>query len=151
MLLLGLGLLACGQGRQTEYGPTALVSTYLETVRPLLQEVRALDVRIARAVPADSVDAQLIAPLIEEDFRPRLVSLHERAGRIAHTAELEATHRLLEEYLRLRLEAFDLILQGVRQSRPELFAQFDLRLARADSLGSALESALFQIQQSLGR
>jgi len=149
LFLLCFLLLACGESRQSEYGPVPEVVDYLDEIKDILQEIRVLDEQIAQAVPADSVQAEVIVPLIEERFRPTLATLHERAQQIPHNRALTSTHQKLLAYLQLRLEAFDLALQGDRQNRPELFDEFGQRQTQADAVGQALEKALFDVQQSL--
>ena len=149
VFLLCVLLLACGESRQSEYGPVPEVIDYLEKIKDILQEVRVLDQQIAQAVPADSVQAEVIVPLIEARFRPVLATLYERAQKIEHGQPLAPTHQKLLDYLRLRLQAFDLVLQGDRENRPELFEAFGRCQIEADAVGRSLEKTLLDIQQSL--
>jgi hypothetical protein len=149
--MLGCCLLVWGCGDQRSEGGADIgeINTYLDRLKPILQELRSLDVEIARAVPADSISSDVIVPLIESRFRPKLLALQAQARQINPTPELATTHKYLEAYLRLRLEAFELAIRGARQGQPELFAQFGLRLAEADEAGRALKTALDQARLRL--
>lgn len=153
LIALACGLLFLGCGNTTEQDPpanTGQIDAYLDHLKPLLQEVRSLDVEIARAVPTDSISADVIVPLIESRFRPKLIELSAQVQEIAPAPELTAAHNHLRDYLRLRLEAFDLAIQGARIGQPELFELFAERLDEADEAGRALKSALDEARYGLG-
>ena len=142
-------LLACSTERQTQYGPGSQVTAYLQGVRQLLQELRALNKEMAAAVPGDTVDTSVIIPLIAGKFQPTLLRLEERARQLSPTPQLEPVHQKLQEYLRLWREAYDLALQGDREHKPELFVEFGRRQLQADRAGRALEDELTQVRQGL--
>ena len=60
-LASGWVCLGCGGAPEDEGQPAVggQIDAYLTHIKPLLQEVRALDVEIARAVPADSIAADI--------------------------------------------------------------------------------------------
>ena len=89
-------------------------------------------------------------PLIEQRFRPKLIELADQVQKIAPAPALATAHNDLRDYLRLRLEAFDLAVQGARQGEPELFAEFAARLGEADEAGRALKIALDEVRYNLG-
>lgn len=142
---------ACSDEKSGENSEVVQVDAYLDQVKYLLQEVRSMEREIARAVPADSVAIEVIAPLISERFRPKLQQLIAQADALETTPDLVASHQLLKDYLRLRMEAFELVLAGVRQQRPELFEQFGQRLAAAEATGRSLEMAVERVRQGLGQ
>ena len=144
--------LGCGGTPESGDQPATVgqVDAYLTHLKPLLQEVRSLDVDIARAVPADSIAADVIVPLIEQRFRPKLIELADKAQKIAPVPALATVHNHLRDYLHLRLEAFDLAVQGARRGQPELFAEFATRLGEADEAGRALKIALDEVRYNLG-
>ena len=152
-LACSLLFLGCGNSAKEEAPPanTEQIDAYLDQLKPLLQKVRSLDVEIARAVPTDSVSADVIVPLIEARFRPKLLELSAQVQKIAPAPELTTAHNHLRDYLRLRLEAFDLAVRGARQGQPELFELFGERLDAADEAGRALKSALDEARYGLGR
>ena len=144
----GLLLPGCGgDQRQTRYGTVSEIKTYLKQIRPILQEIRLINQQLSEAVPSDSVAAEVIVPLLEVRFRPALASLYERARKIERGEKLEEVHRQLLEFLRLQLEAFDLAIQGGRENRPELFEQFGLRQASADSVGLLLSRSIQELRR----
>ena len=151
-LACGWVCLGCGGAPEDGDQPAAAdqIDAYLAHLKPLLQEVRSLDVEIARAVPSDSIAADVIVPLIEQRFRPKLIELADQVQRIAPAPALATVHNHLRDYLRLRLEAFDLAVQGARQGQPELFAEFAARLGEADEAGRALKIALDEVRYTLG-
>lgn len=145
-------VLGCDETTEEE-GPrttTRAIDAYLDHLKPLLQELRSLDVEIARAVPADSVSSDVIVPLIESRFRPKLIELSSQVQAIAPTPELVTAHKHLHDYLRLRLEAFNFAIEGARLNDPALFEKFSQRLTEADEAGRALKSALDAVRYDLG-
>ena len=104
---------------------------------------------IARAVTADSVSSDVIVPLIESRFRPKLIALSNKVQEIAPAPELATVHNHLRDYLRLRLEAFDLAIEGARLNDSAFFEQFGVRLAEADEAGRALTSTLNAVRYDL--
>ena len=143
--------LGCGQTTEEEAPRTTAgaIDAYLGHLKPLLQELRSLDVEIAHAVPADSVSSDVIVPLIESHFRPKLIALSNKVQEIAPAPELATVHKHLRDYLRLRLEAFDLAIEGARLNDSAFFEQFGIRLAEADEAGRALTSALNAVRYDL--
>ena len=101
-------------------------------------------------MPTDSIAADVIVPLIEQRFRPKLIELANEVQKIAVAPELATVHNHLRDYLRLRMEAFDLAVQGARQGQPELFDEFAARLEEADEAGRALKIALDEVRYNLG-
>ena len=150
---LGCCLLALGCGESTkEEAPRTTadaINAYLDHLKPLLQELRSLDVEIARAVPADSISSDVIVPLIESRFRPKLIALSTQVQEIAPAPELATAHKHLRDYLRLRLEAFDFAVEGARLNDSALFEQFSQRLTEADEAGRALKSALDEVRYDM--
>lgn len=148
-LLLALG---CANEDATEGNDAERAVRYLDEVGVIIQSVRSLEVDIERAVPTDSVDIEVIYPLVEQRFRPLVAQLAEQAAAQQPTlTDLQPTHQLLQDYLRLRLEAFDLILEGVRQQDAALFDQFPERLKQANAIGQGLEQSIERLRQNLGR
>ena len=148
MLLTLLLLPSCGE-KQTEYGPAGEVRIYLDELKDILQQLRSLEQQIGQAVPTDTVAIEVIAPLIQDRFRPTLVDLHDRALRLQAGAALDSVHQQLLSYLELRIRAFDLVLEGVRQEQPELFDEFTRLQIEADRTGRVLEKTIVRIRQSL--
>ena len=148
ILLFLLLLPSCGE-KQTEYGPAGDVRVYLDELKDILQQLRSLEQQIGRAVPADTVAIEVIAPLIQTRFRPALTDLRDRALQLQAGAALDSVHQQLLSYLELRIRAFDLVLEGVRQERPELFDEFTRLQIEADRTGRGLEKAILKIRQSL--
>ena len=145
-----LAALSCGApSRDTEFGGSNTVGLYLEAVKPILQDLRLLERQIEDAVPADNVESHVIVPLIEEQFLPQLKQLRERAQQLPTTAELLATNSKLLAYLGLRIRAYNLVLQGARENRPELFTSFYHKQVEADSASRVFETSLRQVQDSL--
>jgi hypothetical protein len=118
-------------------------------VRQLLQELRQLNQEMAAATPGDTVDPNVIIPLIADRFRPAVVGLEERARRLSPTPQLEPVQEKLLDYLRLWREAYDLALQGHREGRPELYDESARRQLQADRAGRALEDDLARVRQAL--
>lgn len=131
---------------------SAQTDIYLDQVKYVLQEVRSIEKEIALAVPADSVTADVIAPLVEQRFRPKLADLSKQADALQPSnPDLQPSHQLLKDYLRLRLEGFDLIIEGARLRDQALFDQFSERLSEAEEVGHSLELAIDRIRQNMGR
>lgn len=148
MLLALLLLPSCGE-KQTEYGPAGEVRIYLDELKDILQQLRSLEQQIGQAVPADTIAIEVLAPLIQTRFRPALADLHDRALQLQAGAALDSVHQQLLSYLELRIRAFDLVLEGVRQEQPELFDEFTRLQIEADRTGRALEKTIIRIRQSL--
>lgn len=150
---MGCCLIALGCGEITEEEAprttAGAIAPYLDHLKPLLQELRSLDMEIARAVPADSISSDVIVPLIESRFHPKLIALSNKVQEITPAPELATVHKHLRDYLRLRLEAFDLAIEGARLNDSAFFEQFGVRLAEADEAGRALTSALNAVRYDL--
>ena len=141
--------LACdAPSRKTEFGDSNTVSLYLEALRPVLQELRTLDREIESTVSADTVASDLIVPLIQRQFRTKLVQLQVRVQQLPTTPALISTNLRLLSYLKLRIRAYDLALEGARDNRPELFNAFDQKQAQADSAARVFEISLRKVQES---
>lgn len=148
LLLIACMAVGCGE-RQSEYGEPEAVQAYLGGIRGVLQELRGLDQEIAAAVSADTMDADVIVPLIEERFRPALAGIQQRASGLTAADDLASVQRELMTYLELRLRAFDLAIQGRREGRPELFDEFTRLQIQADRLGRRLERSVTRLRASL--
>ena len=141
-LLLG----SCGD-TQTEYGPRTATHEYLSEVKSILQELRVLEHHIGQAVPQDTVAAEVILPLIENRFRPKLQTLDQRARQLSVDARLDTVHQQLLTYLALRLKAFDKVILAVRGGRPEMLEEYYALLDSADAVGRNLEEAILAVSQ----
>ncbi len=152
ILITLLFALGCASEDAVDGDDAVQAVRYLDQVGDIVQSMRSLEVDIRRAVPADSIDIEVIYPLVEQRFRPKVAELAEQADALQPTlADLQPTHQLLQDYLRLRLEAFDIILEGVRQQDAALFEQFPQRLDEANTVGQSLERSIERLRQSLGR
>ena len=147
-MLLALLLLSCGE-KQTEYGPAGEVRIYLDELKDILQQLRILEQQIGQAVPADTIAIEVIAPLIQNRFGPALGDLRDRALQLQASAALDSVHQQLLSYLELRVRAFDLVLESVRQQQPERLDEFTRLQIEADRTGRALEKTILMIRQSL--
>lgn len=152
-LVLTAFLAAAGcSEKSSEKNDSAQIDTYLDQVKYVLQEVRSMEKEIALAVPTDSVSAEVIAPLIEQRFRPKLADLSKQADALKPShPDLQPSYQLLKDYLRLRLEGFDLIIEGARLQDYALFDQFSERLAAAEEVGRSLEMAVDRVHQGMGQ
>ena len=74
VLTMLLAIAGCGE-ESNNTNDSAQIDTYLDQVKYVLQEVRSIEKEIALAVPTDSVAAEVIAPLVEQRFRPKLADL----------------------------------------------------------------------------
>ncbi|MFT5088968.1 MAG: hypothetical protein ACI906_000912 [Candidatus Latescibacterota bacterium] len=146
-----LAVASCSE-KSSEKSDSAQIDTYLDQVKYVLQEVRSMEKEIALAVPADSVTAEVIAPLIGQRFRPKLADLSKQTEALKPShPDLQPSYQLLKDYLRLRIEGFDLIIEGARLQDQTLFDQFSERLAEAEEVGQSLEMAIDRVQQSMGQ
>mgnify|MGYP007096685538 CR=1 FL=1 len=151
VLTMLLAIAGCGE-ESNNTNDSAQIDTYLDQVKYVLQEVRSIEKEIALAVPTDSVAAEVIAPLVEQRFRPKLADLSKQTDALKPThPDLQPSYQLLKDYLRLRLEGFDFIIEGARQQDQALFDQFAERLAEAEEAGRSLELAIDRIRQNMGR
>ena len=148
VLLFLFLLLSCDE-KQTEYGSAGNVRVYLNNIKDIFQQLRSLEQEIGQAVSGDTVAVEVIAPLIQRRFRPTLVDLRDRALQLEATTALDSVHQQLLSYLELRIRAFDLVLEGVRQERPELLDEFTRLQIEADRTGRDLEKTILRIRQSL--
>ena len=138
MLIGVMALAACGAGgRSSNKG-------YLQEVQQVLQELRALDQQIAAQVTADTLDSRSIVPLIRQQYRPALAGLRQRVAGLKPDSAFAAVNQELQRYLDLRLQAYDLAIQGEQEQRQELFEQFSQLQVQADGVGRNLEDALRQ-------
>ena len=152
LVLTALLVAASCSENKVEANDSAQIDTYLDQVKYVLQEVRSIEKEIALAVPADSVTADVIAPLVEQRFRPKLADLSKQADALKpNHPDLQPSHQLLKDYLRLRLEGFDLIIEGARLRDQALFDQFAQRLSEAEEVGHSLELAIDRIRQNMGQ
>lgn len=139
VLVAVMALVACG-GR----GEQANKKDYLQEVQQVLLELRVLDKQIAAQVTADTLDSRRIVPLIRQQYRPTLAGLRQRVAGLKPDSAFAAVNQELQRYLDLRLQAYDLAIQGAQEQRQELFEQFSQLQVQADIAGRALEEALHQ-------
>lgn len=142
VLIAVLALAACGQRGK----PQAAARDYMQEVRQVLQELRALDRQIATQVTADTLDSSSIVPLIRQRYRPILADLRQRVGGLQPDSALAGVNQQLLHYLDLRLRAYDLAMQGEQEQRPELFEEFARLQVQADGVGRSLEEELRQVR-----
>ena len=142
VLIAVLTLAACGQRGK----PQAAARDYMQEVRQVLQELRALDRQIATQVTADTLDSSSIVPLIRQRYRPVLADLRRRVGGLEPDSALAGVNQQLLHYLDLRLRAYDLAMQGEQEQRPELFEEFARLQVQADGVGRSLEEELRQVR-----
>lgn len=145
--LLALSLWACGQ-QQTQYGPVGQVRAYMGELRLVLQELRALEVRLAEQIQGDAATMSVIIPRIEADFRPTIAAQLEHVQRLNPPTELESLHILMQNYLQTRLDAYDLALRGAREKRYQLFGEFARRQAEADAMRPDLDLQIQKVRQA---
>lgn len=141
LCLLLAALVSCGHGPGEDAAQTRAYMAGLGTV---LQRLRATEAQIAAAVPADSVRADAILPLIEGRFLPALRGLRTMADGLHPTARLQPVHAQLVAYLGLRVQAFELARDGARSGRPDLLARFAQAQNEADRAGRVLQQAILQ-------
>lgn len=79
LLMTALLTAAACSDDSSDTNDSAQTDIYLDQVKYVLQEVRSIEKEIALAVPADSVTADVIAPLVEQRFRPKLADLSKQA------------------------------------------------------------------------
>jgi hypothetical protein len=147
IVCLNAALLGCGDSR-TEYGPAGEVRAYLAELRLVLQELRALDLRVANQLSGDSIAMSHIIPLIQNDFRPTLIKQFKRVSQLRHPPELEQLDSLVKQYLQTRLSAYDIALKGEREKRYELFAEFSSLQEEADGMRPILEAEILKVRQA---
>ena len=137
-----LAVASCSE-KSSEKSDSAQIDTYLDQVKYVLQEVRSMEKEIT---------AEVIAPLIGQRFRPKLADLSKQTEALKPShPDLQPSYQLLKDYLRLRIEGFDLIIEGARLQDQTLFDQFSERLAEAEEVGHSLEMAIDRVQQSMGQ
>lgn len=144
LLIAALLLAACGrrEGKAPEAG-----KDYMQEVQQVLLELRVLDKQIAAQVTADTLGSSRIVPLIRQQYRPALAGLRQRVAALSPGEDLAAVNQQLLRYLDLRLQAYDLAIQGEREQRQELFEEFSRLQVQADAAGRELEVELRQARQ----
>lgn len=138
--------IACG-GEKEAGAPAPAPKGYLDEVQQVLLELRVLDKQIAAQITADTLDANRIVPLIRNQFRPALAGLRQRVGGFRPDSAYAGVNGQLLRYLDLRLQAYDLAIQGAQERQQELFDEFGRLQVQADAEGRNLEEALRQARQ----
>ncbi len=114
--------------------------SYDDELRSILRQLRILQDEINAVVHSDTLMAHEIVPPVRDRFRPALAGLLHRSRQLQPDAGYESVHQQLLAFLELWIEAYDLLLQGVRERDNQMLLEFSAKQEQASRLGALLEA-----------
>jgi hypothetical protein len=150
-LATALLLAGCGDdGKTTRYGDADDVRAYRTALNPLIDEASAIESEVSEVVDPDgvSIDSRLNAVFVE--LRPRLLAVQEGLSRLPPPRKLQALHDEITQMEQLRLEGFDLVIDGFAAGDISLYPTAVERRQQADELIPAINVQLCEIDIVLG-
>ena len=149
---------ACGDDApQTEFGSVKSVERYRDDLEAIIVEANAIEQEVwERAVGSTGrATGQNLAPVYLE-LKPRLGALIVDLEEIAVPQKLSEMHGDMRSALWLRLEAFELVIEGweteQQQSYEEaqpLYADAEKKIDEANTLLAAVSEVLLQVDIAL--
>ena len=121
----------------------------MDSLRLYLGDLRLMDHELGKIIETDTVSADVIVPLVAERLRPTVSDLRRRADSLQPTPVLDNAHTLLLSYLDVRLQAYDAVLQGQAEARPELFELFARKQIEAQQIGRDLEDEAQRLRSQI--
>lgn len=146
-LLLGAG---CGDDDNTAFGHVDDVRAYRSALNPLITEVSAIETEVTqRAVGADSVaiDSRIVP--VYQELRPRLLEVQETLNMIRPPRKLQGLHASVGDLVQLRLDAYQLAIDGFNGQDVSLYDDAVARLAQANALIPEINIALCEVDVAL--
>ncbi|MBT3343509.1 MAG: hypothetical protein HN712_28990 [Gemmatimonadetes bacterium] len=124
---------------------------YMDSLRTMLGELRLMDHELNQVIAGrqSGVSAALIVPIVRQKLRPTIQGLLDRTDDLTSTTATADVHDLFHTYLQTRLDAYNLLLQGGAESRPELFEYFGLKQIEAETLGRKLEDLIYKVRSEI--
>lgn len=151
LVVLTLWLLAgCAHDGDTKFGAAQDVRAYRTALNPLVDEVSAIEREVsARAVDADSVaiDSRIVPVYVE--LRPRLVAVQQRLSEIRPPRKLRDLHAKIGALIQLRLDAYQITIDGFTAGDVALYDDAVERLAQANALILVINADLCEVDVAL--
>lgn len=150
---LGLSALAgCGDdGQDTPFGQADAVRDYRAALNPIIDEVSAIEQEVtARAVDSAqvAVDADLSA--VYQEVRPRLSAALADFDRLEPPRRLAELHADIRQLLSLRLEAYQLVMDGYAAGDTSVYPTASAKLRQANALIPDINARLCEVDVALG-
>ena len=153
-LLVALAVAGCGNDDGNGSGPLdsggAEVKAYRQGLEPIIVAVNEIEMDVQESAVGSSgqaTAANLAAAF--QRLRPRLMQAHEAFQRLRAPAQMAELHDRIGDLIRLRLEAFDALLEGFGREDETLYAVAEERLSQANELIPALNEQLVEIDLDL--
>jgi len=126
------------------------MGSYRLALEPVIVAVNEIELDVqARAVGSSGQATAANLAAAFGPLRPRLVAAREAFDEIEPPSSMADLHLGIRELIALRLEAFDVLLQGHANDDPELYAVAEKRLRQANELIPGLNERLMEIDLDL--
>lgn len=148
---LWLLLAGCGDGHDdTIFGDADDVRAYRAALNPLIDEASAIESEVAEVVDPDgvSIDSRLNAVFVE--LRPRLIAVQVGLAQIRPPRKLQGLHDEIEQMVQLRLDGFQIVIDGYAAGDTSVYPTAIERRREADELIAAINVQLCEIDIELG-
>ncbi|MDA0334438.1 MAG: hypothetical protein O2782_04665 [bacterium] len=150
-VVTSLGLLVgCGKDADTKFGATDDVRAYRSALNPLIEEVSAIEREVGeRAVGADSVaiDSRIVPVYLE--LQPRLLAVQQTLAEIRPPRKLANMHDDINMLVQLRLDAYQIVIDGFAAGDISVYAEAVGRLAQANALILDINGQLCEVDVEL--
>jgi hypothetical protein len=152
-----VGLLgSCGRkeepkAAQTPYGSAEEVTSYLQKVKPFINQVSAFEVELHQKVGASGQATGRNLSEAMEAIKPRLQQTLREFEQIDPPALMAPFHRDMKKLMATRLEAYDTTIRGrqleVASKDTSLYKQAEQRLVEANQISLQLNDEIRKINQ----
>jgi hypothetical protein len=151
-VILSLCLLsACGNDdAETEFGAISDVRAYRGALNPLIDDVSAIEREVSeRAIDADSVaiDSRIVP--VYEELRPRLLAVQQALAEIPPPRKLRPLHADISQLVQLRLDAYQIVIDGFTAGDVSVYTDAVERLAQANALILDINAQLCEVDVAL--
>ncbi len=134
-ILILVLFLACGKKDNTSFGDADIVSSYLETLNPIIAGISAVDVALReRAVgSANQATGENFSKYCLE-LDDQLIQISILLGRIKPPSKLRELHSSIRQVVELRREACKKIVEGWKVEESESFSKADPLYLEAEEM-----------------
>ena len=143
-------LVGCGNDDSTVFGHVDDVRAYRSALNPLVVEVSTIENEVTeRAVGTDSVAVDSRIVPVYQELRPRLEAVQQSLEAIRPPRKLRTLHASITELVQLRLDAYQLAIDGFTAGDVSLYDDAVARLAQANGLIPDINLDLCEVDVAL--
>jgi hypothetical protein len=138
---------------QTQYGPPAKITAYLQTIGPLIRTVSQTEMAVQKQVNASGKATGENLSAAMQEVLPSLQEAFYTFDKIEPPPLLAPLHKDIKKIFVLRLDAYNQTIKGwkLEQAKEEsdLYVQAEAKMKEANILSQKLNQEMAKIQQAL--